>query len=256
MIKTGKISIIIPYFGKWPEWADYFFLSCSLNPSIGWMFFTDCPIPHFKAENLHFHCFSLQDLNQLISRKLELDIEIEYPYKLCDLKPAFGHIFEDYLSNSEFWGYGDMDLVYGNIREFFPDTLCKDYDIISNHPDFITGHLCLLRNKPQITRLYQSGGAYKDAFRNLNYLGFDEQLIIVGIPPDPGRGRQGKKLNLGWHILVNILIRPFRGLIPGRRFRSQQKEKRKGLRDFTSIVKNAEAEKPSGSVIKKPSSQT
>lgn len=43
----NKIAIIIPYFGRFPEWIDLFFYSCSCNQMISdntrvdWFIFTD-----------------------------------------------------------------------------------------------------------------------------------------------------------------------------------------------------------------------
>lgn len=42
-----KIAIIIPYFGKFPEWIDLFLYSCSRNAKlsegieVNWLIFTD-----------------------------------------------------------------------------------------------------------------------------------------------------------------------------------------------------------------------
>lgn len=67
------------------------------------------------------------------------------PYKLCDLKPFYGVIHEDILSKYDYWGDGDIDLVYGDLNR----TLLKyavGKDIVSTHGDRLSGHFCLIKN--------------------------------------------------------------------------------------------------------------
>lgn len=52
--KMNKIAILIPYFGKWLEWINLYFYSCSWNNDIDWYFFTDCKVPQLHCENLFF----------------------------------------------------------------------------------------------------------------------------------------------------------------------------------------------------------
>ena len=164
MNNKHKICIVIPYFGTWPEWINYFLLSCKYNPSVDWQFFTDCGVPEVSSKNLTFHHTTLTEFNKLASNQLNLELSIKNPYKLCDLKPAYGLIFQDYLKNYDFWGYGDIDLIYGDIETFITSHLLDTYDIISNHKDFVAGHFCLLRNTPGINQLFMKGAYYKKAF--------------------------------------------------------------------------------------------
>jgi hypothetical protein len=38
-------------------------------------------------------------------------MEIRNPYKICDWKPFYGHIFREYLVAYDFWGHCDMDII-------------------------------------------------------------------------------------------------------------------------------------------------
>ena len=42
---------------------------------------------------------------------------IEDAYKLTDFKPAYGEIFQDYIIQYDFWGFTDIDLIYGDSNE-------------------------------------------------------------------------------------------------------------------------------------------
>lgn len=40
-----RVAIIIPYFGKWPVWMDFYLYTCSRQQNVDFLFFTDCGIP-------------------------------------------------------------------------------------------------------------------------------------------------------------------------------------------------------------------
>lgn len=92
-MKTASILKIIPYFGKWPEWIDFYLESCRHNPDINWLFYTDCARPATAPANVQFIEISFEDYKQLISTRLRIDFNPTHPYKLCDLKPAMGGAF-------------------------------------------------------------------------------------------------------------------------------------------------------------------
>jgi hypothetical protein len=232
-----NIAIIIPYFGKWPAWIDYFLHSCRFNPSIDWIFPTDCQSPAIKADNLKFIPYSLQEFTQTAGYKLGLDLDIQHPYKICDFKPAYGEIFSDLLRDYDFWGYGDLDIVYGKVREFFPDPVLERFDVFSNHNDFITGHLCLLRNKPEINRLFRTGDFFRYAFSNPFYTGFDERLKKYKINPEPGFLERDQKMDRLGHQVRYWIMQPLKRLIPSSIFRGAGHKPRSQGKDFSSIVR-------------------
>jgi len=43
-----SITILIPYFGKFPEWADLYFETVRKNSSINFIFYTDCDFEKYK----------------------------------------------------------------------------------------------------------------------------------------------------------------------------------------------------------------
>ena len=106
-----SICLIIPYFGRWPDWFSFYLKSCGYNRSVNWMIFTNCRIPDERPDNVRFVNMSLGSFNRLASEKLRIKINIEKPYKVCDLRPAFGLIFEDFISDYNFWGNTDIDII-------------------------------------------------------------------------------------------------------------------------------------------------
>lgn len=93
-----KIAIIVCWFGKLPEYFKMWEYSCSKNQDYDFLFFTDHP-QSYKFKNIKFIKFSLNDFNKLATEKLNVEINVKKPYKLCDFRPAYGLIFEDYLKD-------------------------------------------------------------------------------------------------------------------------------------------------------------
>jgi hypothetical protein len=174
--RNTKIIVVGTYFGHWPIWFPAFLLSCAKNETIQWLFFTDCEIPQVSFPNIKFVRMNLNQLNELASRKLGLAI-CKDAYSQVDLQPAYGVIFEDYIQGYEFWGHCDIDVVWGDIRNFFTDDIFKNYDILSPRKDFLAGHLTLWRNDPRVNTLFNAVPSYREIFSSNEHHGFDEPIM-------------------------------------------------------------------------------
>ena len=172
----NKICIVIPYFGKWPVWFNFFLKSCEFNPNIDWFFYTDCPLLQGSFTNVKFFHATIDDFNMLASDKIGMDIDIKRPYKLCDFRPAFGKIFENFLTGYDFWGWGDVDVVYGRFDSFITPPMLSKYDVIATSFMKLFGPLTLLRNVPKVNELYKKGQYYKTVFKDEKSYAFDENL--------------------------------------------------------------------------------
>jgi hypothetical protein len=45
-----------------------------------------------------------------------LGLNLSNPYKLCDYKPLYARIFSELVAPYDYWGWGDLDVLYGDIR--------------------------------------------------------------------------------------------------------------------------------------------
>jgi hypothetical protein len=141
-----KILFLIPYFGHWPTWFPFYLESCRWNPTIDWLFFTDCdPIPN-PPENVRFVSFKYSDYQQLICDRLNINFNIDHPYKLCDIRPAYGYLHQEYLSGYDYFGFGDIDVIYGDIRSIYTESVLS-HNTISTVADRVSGHLFLIKNE-------------------------------------------------------------------------------------------------------------
>jgi hypothetical protein len=173
-----KIKFIICYFGQWPVWFDGFLLSCKYNKDIDWLLFTDCAIPKNHPSNVEFVKYSTKDFNQLASSKLNLDINVSWARKLCDFKVTYGCIFEDYLKGYDFWGMCDIDIIFGDIKNFVTNEWLNYYDVITTRIGKVAGHFTLFKNNSEVNNLFREERNYKNILEiEQKYCRLDEQKM-------------------------------------------------------------------------------
>lgn len=146
-----------------------------MNPTITWIIFTNDKTDYQYPLNVKVLYIDFKKMQQRIQSKFDFRVSIEKSYKLCDFRPAYGYIFEDYLKDYDYWGYCDCDLIWGNIRKFVNDDILNNYDKIG-----IYGHCSIFKNTYEINRIFMSplnGEAiYKNVFRENKNHSFDEEF--------------------------------------------------------------------------------
>lgn len=170
-----SIAIIICHYGVWPWYFRYFIHSCSYNLDIQFYVVTDnrstvVGLP----SNVRIVTKSLTELHVMISSKLGFPVNITAHYKLCDFKPAFGHIFSELVKGYEFWGQSDIDVIYGNIREFITDRMLDTFDFINIRHDYTTGCFFIARNTQLLNELFKKSKDYKKILMSSRHYCFDE----------------------------------------------------------------------------------
>jgi hypothetical protein len=179
-----QLIILIPYFGRWPEWINLFVESCKRNPGVHWRLYTDCGEPENLAENVDYVHLAFNDYKALARERLGVEFDPPEPYKLCDLKPCLGHMHERDIADYRFFGYGDIDVIYGDIRRFYTDELLERCNVLSTHPERVSGHLAVFRNTWAIRRAYKRIWGYRELLEQPQCVGMDEDRFFgVFYPP-------------------------------------------------------------------------
>lgn len=168
-----KILIIIPYFGSFPRYFKLWLKSVEYNKTIDFLLITDNKLDNLPS-NVSLANMTFEEAKRTIQEKYNFNINLRKPYDLCKFKPAYGDIFEDYIKEYDFWGHCDMDLIFGNLRQFFTDEVLENNEKILSH-----GHLCLYKNEKKINELYKIKRKdcyfYKDVFSSqITWNNFDE----------------------------------------------------------------------------------
>lgn len=170
-----KCCFIVPYYGKFPDYFQLFLHTCRWNPDFDWLFVTDIDDPYDWPDNVHRLHLSFSELKALIQSKFNFRISLERPYKLCDFKPTYGYVFEEYLKDYKCWGHCDVDVIMGKISHFLTDELLDTYDKI-----FALGHFTIYRNTSENNRVFMKDingyYPYRDKLSRDESFTFDEEF--------------------------------------------------------------------------------
>ena len=171
-----RVLIILTWFGHWPGWMQAFVESCRWNPTIDWLIATDCGDPGDLPPNVRLFQASFPEYRELAGERLGIKPEWQNAYKLCDLKPALGFIHQDCLGDYDYWGFGDLDVIYGNIRAIYTPEILQ-YDLISSHEHIVAGHFTLLRTAPRMRDAFQRVRGWRGLLAQARHCSFDEQIF-------------------------------------------------------------------------------
>jgi len=156
-----SVLLIIDYFGKWPPWFDMFLKSCGTNPSIDWLINTDCPIPRRHPANVKFRATSFGQFCERVSDTLEIRFKPDSPYNICNVRPAYGEIYEQEIGRYDYFGWSDLDVIYGDIRRFY-DASVLERNVISSHRYTCSGHFTLIKNEPWLRHAFRHIRGWKE----------------------------------------------------------------------------------------------
>jgi len=174
MEKKKRVNFIIPYIGNFPNYFQLFLNSCGKNSSFNWTILTDNEEQYRYPDNVKKVYFTWEELQKHIKSKFDFEISLESLHKLCEFKPAYGYIFEEFIEGYEFWGYCDIDVIYGDLNKFITEEMFS-YDKI-----FTLGHLTLIRNTEYYNRMFMQSldgiELYKKAFTSTDNYNFDEEF--------------------------------------------------------------------------------
>lgn len=135
-------------------------------------------------QNIICHQISFSDYCEMVSKRLNVDFYPKHAYKLCDLKPFYGYIHQDILKDYDFWGYGDNDLVYGDLDMLINDEMLDTYDVITTMSERIAGHFAIFRNNEKYRHLPFKCVKWKEHLMAVEHVGFDESDWVRLVLPE------------------------------------------------------------------------
>ena len=175
----NKICAIGVYFGTLPKYFPLWLKSAQFNPKIDFFLVTDNEL-ETTPENVKVINMTLEKMKQLAEDKLHMQISLDKPYKCCDFKIVYGTIFSDYVSEYQYWGHYDIDLIMGDLYGFMVKNNYQDYDRFMH-----LGHFSFYRNCKQVNESYMLPGSlvgsYKEVFTSPKIFAFDELLGLGNI---------------------------------------------------------------------------
>lgn len=167
-----KACFVIPYFGKFPNYFDYFLSSAIYNKDYDFLFVTDIDYAFPNAKNIKVAKMTFKEVQDKAKLLFNFDSCLKEPYKLCDYKPAYGMLFEEYLKDYDYWGHCDIDTVLGDLNKFIPQD--NKYLRI-----FCEGHMSLYKNCKEVNNWFRTLShpdcqIYRDVYSTDDIRCFDE----------------------------------------------------------------------------------
>ncbi len=208
----NSVCFIVPHFGQLQNYFQLFLKTCSSNPGFHWLIVTDDDTPYSYPPNVKRIDMAFDELKRLITTKLDFPVALGRPYKLCDFRPLYGHIFSEYLTGFTHWGYCDTDTIMGNLGKFITDEMLEKYDKL-----FLLGHLSVYKNNLDINmmplRNYRGREIGKEILQNPQNCWFDEDwdteknISVNKIFREYGKSIYEKDLSLNISFSYNRFVR-------------------------------------------------
>ena len=161
--------VFSPYFGKLPMYFQLWLNSCKINDKFHFIIFTDDEATFDVPHNVEIVRIKFSDFVNKFQSKFSFKISLPNAYKLCDYRPAYGYILSEYIEGYEYWGYCDLDVIWGDIIQFMPQ---EEYKKIN-----YCGHLSLYKNEKSTNEAFKKNSVefgYKEIFSTPYHLAFDE----------------------------------------------------------------------------------
>ncbi len=128
--------LLVPFFGDLPPWFDKF------EAPRGYTLLLDRDLDRFRS-------------------RVRDTLGIEYPGlpgtgKVWDYRPALGLLYEEEIKDYDFWGHCDLDVVWGDMDAFLPDSKLSELDVYSSHHEYVCGCFSMYRNSPDIKCIFST----------------------------------------------------------------------------------------------------
>lgn len=149
-----RCVLIIVWFGCLPDYLPNWMKSVEYNSNFDFLIFTDVKDRLQLPENVSVKPLELGEFKRQIEKLLQLDVSLSKAYRICDFRPMYGKLFEEEIKGYDFWGYCDLDVIFGRISDFVTESILKKYDGILN-----CGSFTLYRNVDHMNNLYMQRGA-------------------------------------------------------------------------------------------------
>jgi len=153
-----KIGLIQLWFGPIPDYFKYHLETIKNIDFIDFHFFTDQELD-IEQSNFHYYKIDREYVTQLLSKKLNCEIEINSDKKFCDVKAALSDIFYLYIKDYDYVGCYDIDTLFGDVNKFLKPHLGL-YDFISigekTFYNRLSGPFLIYKNSEELRTLYKT----------------------------------------------------------------------------------------------------
>ena len=153
-----KLTLIQLWLGNIPDYFLYHYETTKNLKDVEFLIFTDSDLV-VDSPNYRIVPITKKEIEDKASSMLDYDCKISNIRKINDLKSCLGELFEEYLTDCDFYGFYDIDTLFGDFQKWVTPHM-EEYDVISFadsvYHDRLCGPLTIIKNTYENVRLYRN----------------------------------------------------------------------------------------------------
>jgi hypothetical protein len=179
LVRRSKALLILPYFGSFGPWFPLYLHSLGNQHTLDLLLLSDAEPPKLPANARRVE-MTFDELRELATERLGTPVRLHRTRNICDLKPAYGMVFQEFTQGYEYWAFGDEDVLYGDVDGMLRPHLDGTIDLVipgtnsARMQGSTQGHLTVLRNDPRTNELAIRDPAYKQVLVSHEHWAYDE----------------------------------------------------------------------------------
>ena len=152
-----KLKLIQLWLGEIPGYFWHHYETTKNLRDVEFLIFTDSDL-RVDSSNYKIIYVTREEIEKKVSLMIGFDYRIISAKKTNDLKSCLGELFEEYLIDCDFYGFYDIDTLFGDFQKWiFP--YMEKYDVISFadsiYHNRLGGPLTIIKNTPENVRMYR-----------------------------------------------------------------------------------------------------
>jgi hypothetical protein len=169
----GKALLLLPYFGSFGPWFPMYLQSLAKQRTLDLLLLSDCVPPDLPV-NARRVAMSFDEFRSLANTRLDTPVRLHRVRNICDLRPTYGLILEEFTGGYEYWAFGDEDVLYGDLDRMLAPQLDGTADLVVPGTSGKSGHLTLVKNAMRTNELAMTDPAYPDVLISQEHWAYDE----------------------------------------------------------------------------------
>ena len=114
----GVAVVLTVFFGPLPPWLPLTLHSMAANARVDFVVIGDAAAPSVVPPNVRFEHITYEAMQERLSLLTGRRIVYTNTYKANDIKPLLPALYPDAVRGYEWWGWADLDVVFGDLLKF------------------------------------------------------------------------------------------------------------------------------------------
>lgn len=184
-----RIALIAVWLGLPPTYLPAFLRSANRNRSFDWLVFADWTGLDLELPpNVRLFGASRTRLVARCYRTIGFVPSLADPNKICDLRPLYSRIFARELDGFDYWGFCDLDCVWGDLDSAYGPAIRDGVDVVTSRERVLAGHFTVIRAGSPIEDLVLRDARLRADIENPRHLSADEDRFSEVVREAAGAG--------------------------------------------------------------------